>query len=136
RDRRRCSTVAQGRRCSRSPDQSRLAVGGAHEREAARGHEHRRADGAHPRPLRRRQGEAAMIRPAPPPEVEPGVPVLVDANVLMDVLTADEVWFDWSATALAAAGDRTVLVLNQIVYAEVSVSFPTIEALDEALPAD
>ena len=78
-----------------------------------------------------------MIRPTPAPDGETGgAPVLVDTNVLMDVLTEDPTWFDWSAEALAAAADRSVLVLNQLVYAELAVGFPTIEALDEALPAD
>jgi predicted nucleic acid-binding protein len=77
-----------------------------------------------------------MIRPAASFDITPGVPVLVDSNVLMDVFTEDPVWVDWSASALEAAGHDAVLVLNQIVYAELSVSFPTIEALDDALPPD
>ncbi len=77
-----------------------------------------------------------MIRAAAVPHIETGTPVLVDTNVLMDVFTEDPVWFTWSAAALAEAGSRTILVLNQIVYAELSVGFPTIEALDEALPFD
>ena len=80
-----------------------------------------------------------MIRPAVAPSIgsiEPGAAVFVDANVLMDIFTEDPTWFAWSAAALTAAGDRTVLVLNQIVYAELSVSFPTVEAVDEALPVD
>ena len=60
--------------------------------------------------------------------------VLVDSNVLLDVITEDEEWFDWSAAALerAAAGAR--LVINPIIYAEVSISFDRIEDLDAALP--
>ncbi|MFI9640550.1 type II toxin-antitoxin system VapC family toxin [Micromonospora sp. NPDC051925] len=60
---------------------------------------------------------------------------LVDTNVLLDIFTDDPKWADWSAAALAAARDAGVLVINPIVYAEVSVRFPAIEALDEALPA-
>lgn len=62
--------------------------------------------------------------------------ILVDTNVLLDVLVEDPVWFDWSAAALADAADRSRLVINQIVYAELSVRFPTVEQLDAALPAD
>lgn len=60
--------------------------------------------------------------------------VLVDSNVLLDVITEDEEWLDWSAAALerAAAGAR--LVINPIIYAEVSISFDRIEDLDAALP--
>ncbi|NCD18910.1 MAG: PIN domain-containing protein [Actinobacteria bacterium] len=59
---------------------------------------------------------------------------LVDSNVLLDVLTADPVWAEWSATALAEAFDAGRVVLNPIVYAEVSIGFDRIEDLDDALP--
>jgi predicted nucleic acid-binding protein len=60
---------------------------------------------------------------------------LVDTNVLLDIFTDDPQWAEWSADALAAARDAGALVINPIVYAEVSVRFATIEELDEALPA-
>ncbi|MGC4111552.1 MAG: type II toxin-antitoxin system VapC family toxin [Nocardioides sp.] len=59
---------------------------------------------------------------------------LVDANVLLDVLTEDPSWAAWSASALADALDLGTVVLNAIVYAEVSVGFERIEHLDAALP--
>jgi predicted nucleic acid-binding protein len=61
---------------------------------------------------------------------------LVDSNVILDVATEDEEWLDWSAARLADAGQRGPLVINPIVYAEVSVRFDTIEALDEAVPPE
>lgn len=60
--------------------------------------------------------------------------VLVDSNVLLDVLTEDARWSAWSARALAAAADHSSLVINPVVYAEVSVRFSRIEELEEALP--
>ncbi|MEU2664310.1 type II toxin-antitoxin system VapC family toxin [Micromonospora sp. NPDC007220] len=60
---------------------------------------------------------------------------LVDTNVLLDIFTEDPNWAGWSSDALAAARDAGALVVNPIVYAEVSVRFDTIEELDEALPA-
>ncbi|MEU5908125.1 type II toxin-antitoxin system VapC family toxin [Micromonospora sp. NPDC047467] len=60
---------------------------------------------------------------------------LVDTNVLLDILTDDPKWAEWSGTALAEARDAGSLVINPIVYAEVSVRFDRIEDLDEALPA-
>lgn len=60
---------------------------------------------------------------------------LVDSNVLLDILTEDPAWGEWSATALAQARDAGTLVINPIVYAEVSVRFERIEDLDEVLPA-
>ena len=60
---------------------------------------------------------------------------LVDANVILDILTQDPTWFDWSTDALTTAADNGPLVINPIVYAEVSVRFSSIEDLDDALPA-
>jgi predicted nucleic acid-binding protein len=61
--------------------------------------------------------------------------ILVDSNVLLDVATRDAAWADWSERALAECAERTNLIVNPIVYAEVSVGFATIEALNAALPA-
>ena len=58
---------------------------------------------------------------------------LVDANVLLDVITEDKRWMDWSADALADAAARGDLAINPIVYAEVSFGYDTIETLDAAL---
>jgi predicted nucleic acid-binding protein len=59
---------------------------------------------------------------------------LVDTCVLLDVLTDDEKWADWSASALADARDTGQLAINPIIYAEVSAGFDTIEALNDVLP--
>jgi len=62
--------------------------------------------------------------------------VLVDSDVLLDIATNDPNWAGWSGRALAECADCTALIINPIVYAEVSISFSTIEALDAALPSD
>lgn len=59
---------------------------------------------------------------------------LVDTNVLLDVLTEDEVWFSWSSAALAAAAEAGPVWINPVIYAEVSVRFSRIEDLEDALP--
>lgn len=59
--------------------------------------------------------------------------VLVDANVLLDVLTDDPTWYAWSAAQLDACAAAGELCINPIIYAEVSVGFERIEVLDEAL---
>jgi predicted nucleic acid-binding protein len=63
-------------------------------------------------------------------------PVLVDSNVLLDVATGDPVWGTWSGSTLERTADHAVLVINPLVYAEVSIGFETIEELESALPAD
>lgn len=59
---------------------------------------------------------------------------LVDSNILFDYLSEDAEWFDWSAAMLGEAADRGTLVINPIVYAEISVRYDRLEDLDEALP--
>jgi predicted nucleic acid-binding protein len=60
--------------------------------------------------------------------------VLIDANVLLDVMTEDARWLPWSAEAIERAADRYRLVINPIIYAEVSIRYSRIEELDAALP--
>src|SRR5579863_7888216 len=60
--------------------------------------------------------------------------VLIDANVLLDVMTEDARWLAWSEAAIERAADRHRLVINPVVYAEVSIRYSRIEELDVALP--
>lgn len=61
---------------------------------------------------------------------------LVDSNVLLDLFTQDPTWSPWSAIRLTEALDRGPVVINQIVYGEVSHRFSAIEALDGVLTPD
>jgi len=60
--------------------------------------------------------------------------VMVDSNVLLDVLTEDPAWFEWSSRSLQQCAQDHILVINPIIYAEVSIGFDRIEDLDAALP--
>ena len=62
--------------------------------------------------------------------------VLVDANVLLDILIPDPKWEEWSSAALAEAAESSLLAINPIIFAEVSVGFDRIEDLEAALPED
>jgi len=59
--------------------------------------------------------------------------ILIDSNVLLDVMTEDTRWSPWSAASLEQAADRYRLVINPIIYAEVSVRYTRIEDLEAAL---
>ena len=59
--------------------------------------------------------------------------VLVDSNVLIDVLGQDPTWERWSADALRHASDEAPLIINPIVYGEISLGYTSIEALNAAL---
>jgi predicted nucleic acid-binding protein len=61
---------------------------------------------------------------------------LVDSNVILDILTEDAEWLDWSAAALAKQADAGPLVVNPLVYAEVAARFDRIEDLEDALPPE
>jgi predicted nucleic acid-binding protein len=61
---------------------------------------------------------------------------LIDANVLLDLFTEDPQWMPWSESALAAAIDAGPVIVNPIVYAEISIRFEQIEELNEALPEE
>lgn len=58
---------------------------------------------------------------------------LIDTNVLIDLATNDPVWADWSQQKLEMASDKGPLLINEIVYAELSVGFDHIEMLDAFL---
>ncbi|WP_211235869.1 type II toxin-antitoxin system VapC family toxin [Roseomonas gilardii] len=58
---------------------------------------------------------------------------LVDTNILLNLTTDDPNWVDWSIRQLDAAAVAGPLLINDIVYAELSVRFPAIEAVDAFL---
>ena len=60
--------------------------------------------------------------------------VLVDSNVLLDVMTEDPRWFSWSAAAIENASNSARLVINPVIYAEISIRYSRIEDLEAALP--
>ena len=58
---------------------------------------------------------------------------LVDTNVLLDLVTNDTKWSDWSLAKLEEAALAGPLFINDIVYAEVSIRYRRMEDLDEML---
>lgn len=58
---------------------------------------------------------------------------LVDTNVLLDLVTDDPAWANWSIRRLETASLRGPLAINDMVYAELSVRFDEIERLDAFL---
>ncbi len=61
---------------------------------------------------------------------------LVDSDVILDIVTDDEEWGDWSSSMLAQAAHEGRIVINPLIYAEVSVRYARIEDLDDALPPE
>jgi hypothetical protein len=61
--------------------------------------------------------------------------MLVDTNVLVDVFENDPEWDEWSVAQLRAQAQIHRLVINPVIYAELSLAFSAVEALDDALAA-
>jgi predicted nucleic acid-binding protein len=60
---------------------------------------------------------------------------LVDSNVLLDIATGDPAWSSWSAQALESAANDSQLVINALIYAEVSIGYQRVEDLEQAVPS-
>jgi len=58
---------------------------------------------------------------------------LVDTNVLLDLVTNDARWSAWSEAQLDAAAIAGRLVINDVVYAELSIRYRRVEDLDQML---
>ncbi len=60
--------------------------------------------------------------------------ILVDSNVILDILTKDPQWFDWSSEMVTNYANQGDLVINPIIYAEISIGFNQPEEVEAALP--
>ena len=59
--------------------------------------------------------------------------VLVDTNVLLDVLEDDPDWGDWSLRQLRIQAKVHELVINPVIYSELSLGFESVAALDSTV---
>jgi predicted nucleic acid-binding protein len=59
--------------------------------------------------------------------------ILVDTNVLLDVVQDDAAWADWSLRHLRAQAQVHGLAINPVIYAELSLAFDSVDALDRAI---
>jgi predicted nucleic acid-binding protein len=60
---------------------------------------------------------------------------LVDSNIILDVATNDPTWAEWSSMALETAANESVLAINALIYAEVSIGYERVEELELAIPS-
>lgn len=56
---------------------------------------------------------------------------LIDTNILIDIATRDPVWASWSLDQFEAAALKGPVLINDIVYAELSGRYDRIEDLDD-----
>jgi len=64
------------------------------------------------------------------------MPVMLDSCVYLDIFTRDKHWYAWSSEALSSAANKGTIVINPIIYAEISIRFERIEELEQVLPPD
>lgn len=59
--------------------------------------------------------------------------IMIDSNVILDIITQDPKWSSWSQKIIQTYCERQKLLINAIIYAEVSINFEKIEDLEEIL---
>lgn len=62
--------------------------------------------------------------------------VVVDSCIYLDIFTRDPRWFEWSSTVLSNAANMGSILMNPVIYAEISIRFGRIEELEALLPSD
>lgn len=62
--------------------------------------------------------------------------ILIDSNVLLDIYDDGSEWQEWSVSMLATAANTAPIVINPIIYAEVSTTFKTPAEFDAAFPPE
>ena len=60
------------------------------------------------------------------------MPVLVDTNILIDVLTDDPRWAEWSIAQLEISS-KAGLIINPVVYAELCYGSPSVDFVDDVI---
>ena len=59
--------------------------------------------------------------------------IIVDSNIILDILTEDKEWYRWSSEKLINLSEDNDLIINQVIYSEISIRFTRIEDLDEVI---
>lgn len=58
---------------------------------------------------------------------------MFDSNVLLDIVTADAKWMEWSSEQFRRAAKTSPVLINPIIYAEIAPAFDSRAALDHWL---
>jgi predicted nucleic acid-binding protein len=61
--------------------------------------------------------------------------LLVDSNVILDIFLDDPQWANWSERTLNRYGHDHKLLINPMIYTEVSIGFERIEEVEAAMTA-
>jgi predicted nucleic acid-binding protein len=58
---------------------------------------------------------------------------LVDSNVLLDVATRTPDWWQWSFRQLDVAAMNGPVVINDVIYAEISSRYPSVDVVNSVV---
>ena len=58
---------------------------------------------------------------------------MIDSNILIDIFGKDPEWWQWSLSQMEEAKLNGPLLINEVIYAEASIRYSTIERFDAAL---
>lgn len=59
--------------------------------------------------------------------------ILVDSNIILDILTFDPNWYEWSSNKIKLLSQSHELIINDIIYTEISIGFKKIEELEAVI---
>jgi len=59
--------------------------------------------------------------------------ILIDTCVITDLSNKENEWYEWCSSTLESLDDSNSLIINDVIYAESSVIYPTIEEFNKYL---
>ena len=59
--------------------------------------------------------------------------VLIDTNVLIDVVTKDPSWFEWSSSQVVKLIDKREAAINPVIFTELAPNYEDEKQLDQGL---
>jgi predicted nucleic acid-binding protein len=63
-------------------------------------------------------------------------PVLVDSNVILDIAWNDPHWADWSEEMVESLAGEARLLINPVIFAEISIGYDRIEHVNALVPIE
>ncbi len=61
---------------------------------------------------------------------------MIDSNVILDIVTEDKEWFEWSSYIVKLLSQEEIFLINSVIYSEVSIGFKKIEEVEELFVSD
>ena len=62
--------------------------------------------------------------------------IMIDSNVILDIVSQDREWFEWSCETVKSLAQGNVLVINAVIYSEVSIGYKNIEEVEDLFVPD